>query len=208
MKNIYFTILLIPIFILLLSFKVFVYDENLYKEQFRENNIYTKYNESYVNNISSNLVNYFRSKENLGNYYTEREKIHLEDVKILINKALKIFYILFIVLLIIFSYLLQKKDYKTLSKILKYGGILNLIIYFIIFIVSLINFEKFFIKFHELFFVNDYWMLSPNDILVNVFTQEFFNTILRKIITTSLILSLVFIVAGIFIEKAYKHRTL
>lgn len=208
MKNIYFTILLIPIFILLLSFKVFVYDENLYKEQFRENKVYTKYNESYVNNISSNLVNYFRSKENLGNYYTEREKIHLEDVKILINKALKIFYILFIVLLIIFSYLLQKKDYKTLSKILKYGGILNLIIYFIIFIVSLINFEKFFIKFHELFFVNDYWMLSPNDILVNVFTQEFFNTILRKIITTSLILSLVFIVAGIFIEKAYKHRTL
>ncbi|MEK6947670.1 MAG: DUF1461 domain-containing protein [Nanoarchaeota archaeon] len=208
MKNIYFTILLIPIFILLLSFKVFVYDENFYKEQFRENKVYTKYNESYVNNISSNLVNYFRSKENLGNYYTEREKIHLEDVKILINKALKIFYILFIVLLIIFSYLLQKKDYKTLSKILKYGGILNLIIYFIIFIVSLINFEKFFIKFHELFFVNDYWMLSPNDILVNVFTQEFFNTILRKIITTSLILSLVFIVAGIFIEKAYKHRTL
>ncbi|KHO54592.1 MAG: hypothetical protein QT09_C0002G0046, partial [archaeon GW2011_AR18] len=54
MKKIYFTILLIPIFILLLSFKVFVYDENSYKQQFRENNIYTKYNESYVNNISSN----------------------------------------------------------------------------------------------------------------------------------------------------------
>ncbi|HIH26080.1 DUF1461 domain-containing protein [Candidatus Woesearchaeota archaeon] len=208
MKKIYFTILLIPIFILLLSFKVFVYDENSYKQQFRENNIYTKYNESYVNNISSNLINYFKDKEELKDYYTYRERIHLEDVKKLINNALKLFYIIFIALLIIFSYLIQKKDYKILSRILKYGGILNLIIYFIIFIISLINFEKFFIKFHQILFTNDYWILNPTDILVNVFTQEFFISILRKIMTTSIILSLLFILAGIFIEKAYKHRTL
>ena len=195
MKKIYFTILLIPIFILLLSFKVFVYDENSYKQQFRENNIYTKYNESYVNNISSNLINYFKDKEELKDYYTYRERIHLEDVKKLINNALKLFYIIFIALLIIFSYL-------------KYGGILNLIIYFIIYIISLINFEKFFIKFHQILFTNDYWILNPTDILVNVFTQEFFISILRKIMTTSIILSLLFILAGIFIEKAYKHRTL
>ena len=86
MKKIYFTILLIPIFILLLSFKVFVYDENSYKQQFRENNIYTKYNESYVNNISSNLINYFKDKEELKDYYTYRERIHLEDVKKLIER--------------------------------------------------------------------------------------------------------------------------
>ena len=208
MKKIYFTILLIPIFILLLSFKVFVYDENSYKQQFRENNIYTKYNESYVNNISSNLINYFKDKEELKDYYTYRERIHLEDVKKLINNALKLFYIIFIALLIIFSYLIQKKDYKILSRILKYGGILNLIIYFIIFIISLINFKKFFIKFHQILFTNDYWILNPTDILVNVFTQEFFISILRKIMTTSIILSLLFILAGIFIEKAYKHRTL
>ena len=208
MKKIYFTILLIPIFILLLSFKVFVYDENSYKQQFRENNIYTKYNESYVNNISSNLINYFKNKETLGNYYSERERIHLEDVKKLINNGLKLFYLIFITFLIIFSYLIQKRDYKALSKILKYGGILNLVIYFIIFLLSVINFEKFFIKFHQIFFTNNYWMLNPTDILVNVFTQEFFISILRKIMTTSIILSLLFILAGIFIEKAYKHRTL
>src|SRR3989338_2239625 len=108
-----------------------------------------------------------------------------------------------ILLLIIFSYLIQKKDYKILSRILKYGGILNLIIYFIIFIISLINFEKFFIKFHQILFTNDYWILNPTDILVNVFTQEFFISILRKIMTTSIILSLLFILAGIFIEEGY-----
>ena len=208
MKKIYLTILLIPIFILLLSFKVFVYDQNLYREEFKQNNIYTKYNESYVNNISSNLINYFKGKETLGNYYTEREIIHLEDVKKLINNSLKLFYIIFLFLLIIISYLLQKKEQKILCKILKYGGILNLIIYTIIFLLSLLNFEKFFIKFHQIFFRNDYWILNPQDILVNLFTEQFFSSILRKIIATSLILSIIFILAGIFIEKAYKQRTL
>lgn len=198
---------LLAIFILLLSFRLYVYDLDTYEREFSKNNVYEKYNKTFTDEVSKNLINYFKSNEELGNYYSEREILHLEDVKQLIKNTMVLFYIILAISLLLFIYLTAKGYHNYLSKTLINGGTICISLIILLALYFFINFDASFIIFHKIFFRNDLWLLSNESLLVNIFTEKFFLHIFRKILTTSIILSLILIILGITIQKVYKSTS-
>ena len=201
MKKIYLLSIILALFLFLLSFRIIVYNAELYNDQFLKDDTYSRYNQTFVNNFSLNLINYLQAKEELEDYYNEREIIHLKDVKELIDNTIRLLYLVSFILILIFSYLIYKEKYKEIGKLFYYSGLINLIIILVLTVFFLTNFQNGFIIFHKIFFTNDYWILSNDSLLVNIFTEYFFMQMLKLILLIVLSLSILFILFGkIFVK--------
>jgi len=178
MKIKYLLLILIPFFIILLNLNLLIFNHNLY-----------------INEVNENLINYFNGKEELNFNYTEVEVIHLNDVKFLINLSRIIVYALGILILLI---LIIDRD---ISGILIISGIITIGIIIILF---LIDFNFLFTKFHEILFMNDYWLLSNNTLLIQTYPMEFFISFFKRLILNIIITSLMLIGVGIYVHT--QHR--
>ena len=178
MKIKYLLLILIPFFIILLNLNLLIFNHNLY-----------------INEVNENLINYFNNKEELNFNYTEVEVIHLNDVKFLINLSRIIVYALGILILLI---LIIDRD---ISGILIISGIITIGIIIILF---LIDFNFLFTKFHEILFMNDYWLLSNNTLLIQTYPMEFFISFFKRLILNIIITSLMLIGVGIYVHT--QHR--
>jgi len=89
-------VIILPLILISGSFYSYVYNEKFYMK-----NIDSKY-ETNVDN----LINYFLDKEDLKDY-TEKDKMHLVDVKKLIDKTILTFYLLLGMLFFILTYCLK-----------------------------------------------------------------------------------------------------
>jgi len=189
----YLLFILIPFLIILFNFNFLVYDYDFYEENF-DNGL----NESFVKENTLNLFEYFQGDTELNDNFNEKEKLHLEDVKFLINNFLLIFYILSLIFIGSLVYLLYKKDFKTISFNFIAGGCLTLLL---ILILSLFDFSKLFLNLHLLIFTNNLWLLNPEtDLLINIFTEGFFLNFFKRIILNSSIISSILILIGILID--------
>ena len=73
------------------------------------------------------------------------------------------------------------------------GGLSTIIAY---------NFNSFWIKFHTTLFLNDLWLLSPNESnLIKMVPEEFFINLITKIIIYILILFILLFTSNIVIRK-------
>ena len=178
MKIKYLLLILIPFFIILLNLNLLIFNHNLY-----------------INEVNENLINYFNNKEELNFNYTEVEVIHLNDVKFLINLSRIIVYALGILILLI---LIIDRD---ISGILIISGIITIGIIILLF---LIDFNFLFTKFHEILFMNDYWLLSNNTLLIQTYPMEFFISFFKRLILNIIITSLMLIGVGIYVNT--QHR--
>ena len=180
MKIKYLLLILIPFFIILLNLNLLIFNHNLY-----------------INEVNENLINYFNNKEELNFNYTEVEVIHLNDVKFLINLSRIIVYALGILILLI---LIIDRD---ISGILIISGIITIGIIILLF---LIDFNFLFTKFHEILFMNDYWLLSNNTLLIQTYPMEFFISFFKRLILNIIIVSLILIGVGLLknVHTQYK----
>ena len=174
MKVKYFLLFLIPVFLIFLNLKILSFDHNFYK-----------YENKYVN---ENLLNYLENKEELKFSYTERELVHLEDVKNLFN-ILSIF--VYVLAFLILAVLIFNKD--ELSMILIISGALTILITLILF---LFDFSFLFTKFHELIFSNNYWLLDESTLLIKTYPAEFFYEFFKRLGLNIIISSLILIIIG------------
>ncbi len=110
-------------------------------------------------------------------FFSERDKLHMVDVKELFEKG-RLFRNLGVLYIIGFmAYLIKtQRDWK--KRLARYGliifaaGVMPIIL---LIILMNMDFNKYFTVFHELFFTNDLWLLDPNvDTLVNMFPESFF----------------------------------
>ena len=182
MKAKYLLILLIPIFIISFNLNFLIFNYNFYNN----------------NDVNDNLLNYFKDKEELKFNYTEREYIHLNDVKSLINILEIIVYVLLLLILIIIFY-----DFD-IEKILIISGLITI---GIIFILVIFNFGFLFTKFHEVLFVNDYWLLPEDSLLIKTYPIEFFTGFFKRLVLNIGITSLIVIVLGILKNVHTKHKS-
>ena len=178
MKIKYLLLILIPFFIILLNLNLLIFNHNLY-----------------INEVNENLINYFNGKEELNFNYTEVEVIHLNDVKFLINLSRIIVYALGILILLI---LIIDRD---ISGILIISGIITIGIIILLF---LIDFNFLFTGFHKILFMNDYWLLSNNTLLIQTYPMEFFISFFKRLILNIIITSLILIGVGIYVHT--QHR--
>lgn len=183
--------ILLGIILILINFRLIVFNENFYYD----NSVKIDFSKEYVNN----LISYFKGNTELNTkFFNERERLHLSDVRNLIIKTNYLLYFLIIGLI-----LLMIKFYRELPLIFitSFGLILVLIGIF-----YLIGFSNLFYKFHLLAFNNDLWLLDPKtDNLVNIFPENFFLIALKKIITRAFFSSLALACSGLIFLKIKKN---
>lgn len=181
-------IVILPLIIILGSFRLVLYNNSFYYSEFEKNLIYQKFDKETVNSANKELLDYFQNKNYLKSaFFNEREKLHLKDVKGLIENVILIFNSL----VIIFTsslYYLYYNNKEMIIKSLTISSIASIIIFIIFGILFLFNFSEVFLKFHYLVFSNNLWQLNPEtDNLIIMFPETFFYNFLKRLLIVSLI---------------------
>ena len=131
----------------------------------------------YLDDKRDDLVIYTTVNDEEREFFNEREKAHMYDVKNLFNSGKSIRAKCLI--LTIFTYILViLKDKSFLSTISKgFLGAFTFVLATTITLTAIIssNFTKYFTIFHQIFFDNDLWLLNPKkDLLINIVPEGFF----------------------------------
>jgi len=187
--------------ILFLSFRLVVFDFDFYKKEFEKHNIYDKLGKENVKNLTTGLITYLEGEDELKNkIFSEKESLHLVDVKNLIKKSFSLFYYVLAAFILLLGYSLYKKDKKTGNAFI-FGGILTLLLILLIFLVAKISFDYLFTQFHYLAFDNELWLLNEKDILINLFPIGIFYDFLMRIVLNNCFFAFGSIIFGILLKK-------
>jgi len=109
--------------------------------------------------------------------FNERELIHLEDVRNLIQRDYWVARGVFL-LMVIFAVALIfgfKSGWREPMKGLFCGSIITLGLMVVLGVWAVVGFDQFFLLFHLVSFTNQFWMLDPaHDYLIRLFPEGFF----------------------------------
>jgi integral membrane protein (TIGR01906 family) len=201
-------VLALPVLLLLSNILWAVGEVSLYEYGFR------KYQVSQVTGIepgelskaATGLVRYFdssgepievkaiRNGQEL-ELFNEQEKVHLRDVKDLIQlgRRLRMGLLAYILFFVVVARWWRGRDFhRTLARAGLHGGWLTLASMLALGLFALLGFEQLFLQFHLLSFSNEFWMLDPaKDYLIMMFPQGFFNEATMFIALATLVEALV-----------------
>ena len=187
--------IMIPLIVILFGFRIYVFNMDFYQQEFEKYGIHSSFPEADF--ALTNLMKYLEEDTDLSEkLFTEREILHLQDVKTLIWSGLFLLNFLFITAIILILILFARKDYHALSQSFFFGGIASLGFTLLLLILSLFVFPKMFTTFHEIFFTNNLWQLSGSTSLIRMFPLPFFYDLARGIFLNSILLSVFMIFLG------------
>ncbi len=129
---------------------------------------------------SEKVENAFEIDRNIRDYITtinelnttqlsEREILHLEDVKSLYNAGQIVAALFFFLIFLGFFYRLAPPVWQQ--------GVWLFCVMFLLLALSALArnyFDFMFTLFHKVFFTNDLWILYPHHVMINIYPQEFF----------------------------------
>lgn len=126
-------------------------------------------------------------------------KIHFEEVKEIVQNVSKLLIVSLIITVLGIVINLKDRNLEFLNITSK----LVIILPILVAIPMLINFDKTFVKFHEIMFDNDYWIFDPlKDPVINILPQEFFYHAGIMIVILVMISSVILY----FTYKYYKNK--
>jgi integral membrane protein (TIGR01906 family) len=115
--------------------------------------------------------------ENGDPIYIERELSHLEDVKIVLQGVLKVFYAAGAVF-VLGGLIASVKNWQEIYlKSIYLGGKITAGLVVMILFLTLISFQALFTNFHLLFFEGDSWLFFYSDSLIRLFPVQFWQDI-------------------------------
>ncbi len=143
-------------------------------------------------------------------YYNEREKAHMVDVKALYQKALQFMAIGFCVgggLLALCFALKRKRAAGPVLQAYFWAAVGVLAFFAVIGCVAAADFNYFWVSFHHVFFTNDLRMLDPaTSRMIRMFEQDFFADMVAKILAWFLAVTCgTAAAAGIGYQRMKKH---
>lgn len=160
-------------------------------------------------NNTTNLLEYLTNKAELNTtWFSEKDILHMKDVRVLYNVGFytMIFFIALFIITTILIIMLSK--HKTIFYITRtFNKTLLAFIILIIVLAGIIsyNFNSFWIKFHQLLFSNDLWLLSPDESnLIKMVPEKFFISLITTIILHILILFVSLFVLNNIFKKKFK----
>ena len=184
------------------------FDINFYKEFYQKENIANYIDTSSDNliNNTQNLLNYLNKKEQLNtDWFSEKDILHMVDVQNLYTFSYNIMIYCLLTLIIstiIIILILRGKSLLYITKIFNKVLLLFIVLVGGLSAVIAYNFNSFWIKFHTTLFSNDLWLLSPNESnLIKMVPEEFFISLITKIIIYILILFILLFTSNIVIRK-------
>ncbi len=135
---------------------------------------------------------FFNEKELLDiDIFSNKEILHMKDVKSVMNFIFDISKILSIVFCIL-TFVLYSYFRVYIYKLIFYS--LSLFLSILVFLGTsfLLFFQELFIIFHQIAFNNDLWILNPNeDYLLMMYPEDFFRDVAILILVTSFILNVI-----------------
>ena len=147
---------------------------------------------------------FFNEKELLDiDIFSNKEILHMKDVKSVMNFIFDISKILSIVFCIL-TFVLYSYFRVYIYKLIFYS--LSLFLSILVFLGAsfLLFFQELFIIFHQIAFNNDLWILNPNeDYLLMMYPEDFFRDVAILILVTSFILNVIvyFLLRSLFYQS-------
>ncbi len=215
-----FNALFLFIIVLCLSVQIPTFDLSFFEKEYTTLNTAAKMNmqNEELMNVTKELLEYIRGRradlvvqakvgETDREFFNQREKDHMVDVKDLFLKGFFVRNIATILFVLTFVILTIKNikniEYLARSYILVFLALFAFLV-IIGFIISM-DFDKYFTMFHEMFFTNDLWILNPEtDLLINLVPLEFFMDISKYIARTFARLSGAVLLLSYIYLKFYK----
>lgn len=160
-------------------------------------------------NNTTNLLEYLTNKAELNTtWFSEKDILHMKDVRTLYNVSfnLMIFFIIIFILSTILIVLVYK-NYTMFYITKTFNKTLLAFILLVIVLAGIIsyNFNSFWIKFHQLLFSNDLWLLNPDESnLIKMVPEKFFISLITTIILHILILFVSLFVLNNIFKKKFK----
>jgi integral membrane protein (TIGR01906 family) len=110
-----------------------------------------------------------------GPIYNARELRHMEDVKVLTEKAFPLQAILGLFLLVLAGAMITRgqETRRAALRGLLGGAILTWVVFLGLTALVLLNFDWFFTRFHLLFFEGETWLFPATDTLIRLFPPKF-----------------------------------
>lgn len=196
-----------PLFLLILSYNLVVYNLNFYKNEFSKHEVYSDLQKADVDREAANIINYLKTGEINKNDFNEKELMHLKDVYNLNKVVCYLFYILLAVISICLLTLLYSKNYKDLYDSIFLSGLTSIALVITLLMLITISFTTSFTLFHEILFTNNLWQLDPaTDKMIVMFPEGFFLDSFIRIIIYSITFSLALTLTGELLKhKIYKR---
>ena len=184
---------------------------NFYKNFYLRENLAPSINttdDELINN-TTNLLEYLTNKAELNTtWFSEKDILHMKDVRTLYNVSFNL--MIFFIIIFILSTILIALVYKNYAMFYITKTFNKTLLAFILLVIVLAgiisyNFTSFWIKFHQLLFTNDLWLLSPEESnLIKMVPEQFFISLITTIILHILILFVSFLVVNNIFKKKFK----
>ncbi|MEK6816690.1 MAG: DUF1461 domain-containing protein [Nanoarchaeota archaeon] len=188
--------LALPVLILLFSFKMYVFNVDFYKSEFAKHDTYEQFPEA--DSALANLIGYMQAGVDLdSDTYTEREILHMRDVKRIVWGCIYALDMIFIAALILLIIMLARHDYSAISASLLASGAVSFVIALLAVTFSMLSFADLFALFHQMAFTNDLWLLPPESALIRMFPEQFFYDIVKAMLINSMYLSMFLAAVGL-----------
>jgi integral membrane protein (TIGR01906 family) len=174
-------ILIIPLIIYLLNFKLVLFNTSFYEQEFEKQGVYEEFGKEKVDDVNSELLAYFKDgkKNNLvdTDFFELEEKKHLLDVKNTVQKTSILLIILVgsvVVLLIILALANLEEFTGKLAIVFILGGALTVVITLAIFLLAKLNFDLLFTFMHTMLFEEGTWLFPEGSNLIGIYPAGFF----------------------------------
>jgi len=160
-----------------MSFGILVYDSEYYTK------LTDEYSSIDAAEMNKDMINYFKTGQMPARFeeFSEKERVHLEDVRIVINRLITLLMALIVLFIILLNYAENKRE------IFFYSGIITIILPVLFFL----PFETLFTQMHNLFFAKGSWVFPADALLVNLYPVNFFYAFAKGIILRGFCLGLV-----------------
>lgn len=206
--------LLIVTICILLFFTVFlgslaglIFNKEFYFKEHEKTRANERLDNSTLTIMTNEIIGYMEGKGAMGPLFTEREKLHMADVRTLIVQGFTIYYGMLLLLIILFVVLFLRGYFLTdVKRIFFWTGSVIVLFSILSFLLAGV-FDRAFIIFHKVFFTNDLWIMDPAvDKMARFLPQQFFVDIVTRVYLESLFIAFL-LIAIAAILKILRRRT-
>ncbi len=208
----------IPVLLVATNLRIAINSQALYRYDFEHFGIpsVTGLSLSQLDTVGAQMIDYFNSSANSPQVivssgqkqfpiYSERELVHLADVKKLVDLDYRVQLVTLIVALagVAAGLAMRKRaGLQAVRDILVWGSLAVFGVIACLLAWSLVDFDQLFIVFHLIGFPNDFWILDPSQhYLIMMFPEGFFYTTVLLILAATVIEAVIIGAAGLCVRK-------
>ena len=205
----------LPLFLLITNLRILATNYSFYEFAFERYEIEENsgLDKQQLNIVGASVIDYFQNARNdeLLNVklqkngmeyslFSEREILHMYDVKIIMGRLFQVHNITFVITIVYITSIFlwtQEKKFSYLGSLLIYSGVGMLAVLIASALIIFAGFDRAFEQFHLILFNNDFWKLNPStDALIQIFPRQFWLDITKIICILTIFQSLLLILSG------------